>query len=499
MAPRAMCHVPCDDNRVTPESARLCTIAATSLESDTVQAQDTSSGAETAVRQPHLFLIFRCDQPLEHCARFALDPVDQLIIGRGERASVHRAEGGTHTLHVTVPDAWMSVAHARLSQSLSRWVLDDERSRNGTFVNGARARNRVLEDGDLIEIGHCFFLFRRALPIVAADRVEADKASSADPVLTTLLPVLARDFSALGKVAQSAESVVILGETGTGKELAARTVHRLSGRKGAFVGVNCGGLAPSLIHSELFGYLKGAFSGATADRLGFVRSADRGTLFLDEIVDLPAEAQVAVLRVLEERAVVPVGGTQPIAVDFRLCVASQRALGEPVGAGTFREDLWARLSGFTLRLPPLRRRMEDFGLLVASILERRAASDATFSTRAARMLLRHGWPQNIRELDKCLGTALALADGHRIRSRHLLYFQARSGTSSEASGDVAPPPPPPPPSASGPEDRLKQLTALLERHGGNVSEVARAMGKSRFQVRRWLKRYRLDLNQFRNR
>src|SRR5262249_27344255 len=163
---------------------------------------------------------------------------------------------------------------------------------------------------------------------------------------------------------------LIEGETGTGKEVIARAIHGLSGRPGPLVAVNCAALAPSIVQSELFGYRKGAFSGAADDRLGLIRSADRGTLLLHEIGDLAAPAQAAILRALQERRVMPVGSTGEVAVDVRFCAATHRRLQELVRSGDFREDLLARLSGFVIRVPPLRERREDLGLLISTIIGR---------------------------------------------------------------------------------------------------------------------------------
>jgi len=163
---------------------------------------------------------------------------------------------------------------------------------------------------------------------------------------------------------------VIRGHSGTGKEVLARAVHELSGRRGRFVAVNCGGLVESLVQSELFGYRRGAFSGATEDRPGVIRTANAGTLFLDEIGDMPSSSQAVLLRVLQEREVKPLGATEPIAVDIRVMSATHCDLEGLIAAGDFRADLYARLSGFEFRLPPLGERREDIGLLTARLLER---------------------------------------------------------------------------------------------------------------------------------
>jgi transcriptional regulator with GAF, ATPase, and Fis domain len=291
-------------------------------------------------------------------------------------------------------------------------------------------------------------------------------------------------------VARSNVSVMLLGETGTGKEVVARVVHTLSSRRGELVAVNCGAFPPHLVESELFGHKRGAFSGATEDRLGLVRSADGGTLFLDEIGELPASAQAALLRVLQESEVVPVGATRPIRVNVRLVTATHRDLSALVDAGSFRKDLLARISGFKLALPPLRDRKEDVGLLVGTLLPRvlpEHFAQTTFCVDAARALFRYDWPLNVRELEKALGVAAVLARGGRIELEHL-------------PAEVRQPPRAPTPLARlSPEELAHQadLVELLTRHRGNVAAVARDLKKGRQQVHRWMKRYGVDPNSFR--
>jgi DNA-binding NtrC family response regulator len=303
-----------------------------------------------------------------------------------------------------------------------------------------------------------------------------------------------------------------LGESGTGKDVAARAVHRLSRRTGAFVAVNCGAIASELLESELFGAERGAFTGATEKRIGFVRAADKGTLFLDEIGDMPAPVQVALLRVLEQREVVPVGSHRAIPVDFRLICATHRDLKAQVAAGAFRADLYARIAGFDFPLWSLRERREDLGQLIAALLPSIEGGAAlTFSPEAVRAMLAHRWPLNIRELHKCLALASVLADTGRVELSHLpddvrraASTPAASGISTEASAALGKAADPGLASGNGveavsPRDRARRerLMTLLDQHAGNVSHVARDMGKARSQVQRWLIKYGLDAIQYR--
>ena len=451
--------------------------------------------------RPTLFLALECDRPLAPPARFALDEVDEVVLGRGSARDAHRTpdDAGGRRLSVTVEDRRMSTRHARLHKSPAGWAVEDAGSKNGTLLNGAPVDRALLGDGDLLELGHTLFLFRESL---AADRGPAEDTpagAATAPGLATLLPSLARDLATLREIAGSRVPVVLLGETGTGKELAARAVHALSGRLGLFVAVNCGALPETLVETELFGYRKGAFSGALEDRPGLVRAADGGTLFLDEIGDLPPSSQAAFLRLLQEQEVTPVGATRPIRVDVRLVAATNRDLGARVADGHFRPDLLARIAGCTIRLPPLRDRLEDLGLLVGTLL-RRIVPDRPEAVRisgeAARALFRYRWPFNIRELEKSLGAAVVLARGERIELDHL----------PAPLGRAAPVGPPAAAAAGEPElrptltdedlRRREELVRLLREHNGNVSAVSRAMGKARMQIHRWLKRYGLEPQKF---
>ncbi|MCC6525910.1 MAG: sigma 54-interacting transcriptional regulator, partial [Polyangiaceae bacterium] len=301
---------------------------------------------------------------------------------------------------------------------MGSWVLEDLRSKNGTRLDGAPVERAALSDGALIECGHSFLVFR-SVPDVPRDAVIEEGPDRVGALATFHVP-FGRELARLAAVAPTDVPVLLCGETGTGTEVAARAVHERSGRAGAFVAVNCGALPASLVEAELFGSRKGAYTGADAEREGLVRAARAGTLFLDEVGDLPLPAQPALLRVLQEREVVPVGATRAERVDFRLVSATHRDLAALGAEERFRADLHARLAGFTLSLPPLRARAEDLGLLVAELLGRAGApSPVRLEHEAARALLRHAWPLNVRELDRALAAALALAGGEPIGLEHL--------------------------------------------------------------------------------
>jgi len=444
-------------------------------------SQDKSAG-RTLEPRSFLVLLLQSDRPLASSVRICLSELNKIDIRRGSDRACRRAG---RELSVEVDDGLMSATHAQLSRVVESWMIEDKGSKNGIIVNGEVRPKAVLADGDILELGRTFFLVRTGVPSERDVPVVQDSGDLRAPAPRwgTFLCALSRELKVLQEVAKAPLPLLLTGETGTGKEVLARGVHSLSGRRGPFIAINCGGLPENLIESELFGYRKGAFSGATEDRPGLIRSADGGTLFLDEVGDLPQSSQAALLRVLQEHEVLPLGATQTVAVDFRLVAATNHNLPALVERGTFRADLLARLSGHTVHLPPLRDRREDLGLIIRELLVAVAGSGAdriVFDRHVIRSLLAYRWPFNVRELENCLQAAAAVATDGRIRLEHL----AKSVTSGRATPEES--------AQGGTEDaRRAELAQLLEVHGGNVSAVARAMGKARAQVQRWIKKYGL--------
>jgi hypothetical protein len=382
---------------------------------------------------PHLFLALVCDRPEVPSVRLSLRAIDRVSIGRGDLQRGHAplARSSQGELALTVPDDRMSTTHATLRRVVGTWMVEDSGSRNGTLINGRRVQREPLSDGDVIELGHSFFLFRTSLlpPSGAPAILYSSEVRPAATGFETLLPSVALHFLRAEAVARSNIPLVIRGETGTGKEVLASAIHALSGRQGPFVPVNCGALSPSLVQSELLGHCKGAFTGAIDDRPGFVRSAQGGTLFLDVVEELPPAAQPLLLRVLQESEVLPVGAARPLKVDVRVLAATQRNLDALAEEQHFRSDLLARLSGVTLEVPPLRDRREDLGLLIRALLRRQlgdAAERITFTCEAARALFLHRWPLNVRELENALQAAVVFAGSEPIGLRHLPAAMNRS-------------------------------------------------------------------------
>jgi transcriptional regulator with PAS, ATPase and Fis domain len=295
--------------------------------------------------------------------------------------------------------------------------------------------------------------------------------------------------AALEQIATSELSVLILGESGTGKEVAARELHDKSGRTGQFCAVNCAALPDNLIESELFGYKKGAFSGADRDKPGLIQAAHGGTLLLDEIGDMPTSAQAKLLRVLQSKEVLPVGATKPEPVNVRVVAATHRDLGRLQKEGRFRRDLFARLNEFSVVLPPLRDRKEDIFQLSRSFLARHGRAHLSLSFPFVTGLLHHDWPYNVRELESAIKRAAALAEGDTLLEEHLpesvqqaILDYATSPRKIMSPTDIPT------------EDELRDL---LREAQGNVAAVGRGLGKARMQVHRWMKRYRIEVEDYR--
>jgi transcriptional regulator of acetoin/glycerol metabolism len=442
----------------------------------------------------HVAVAFESDRPLAGGLRLDLDAVDRVLVGRGaHRRCERREEGGRSTLALQVPGNAMSGTHAQLLRDGTTWTAHDLRSTNGMRVNGRPLSVHRLRAGDVLEMGHTLFVFLGEVSTPEGGATVVDLVpSTGTPVLATLIPGFERELASLGRWATTSLPVLVLGETGTGKELVARSLHSLSGRSGPWVPVNCAALPQALVESLLFGHCRGAFSGAVRDEPGLVRSAAGGTLMLDEIGDLPLVAQGALLRVLQEGEVVPVGTTRPVKVDVRVVAATHRDLGAMVAGGAFRADLLARLDGASVHLPPLRERRADIGVLVGALLQRvagRRAGTIRFDARAALALALHAWPANVRELEQCIARAVAAADDV-IGVEHLPA--AVAGTLDRhatvpAEGDGEPP-------------RLRDaLDMELRAHHGNVAAVARVFRKAPAQIHRWMRRLGLDPNVYRDR
>ena len=306
--------------------------------------------------------------------------------------------------------------------------------------------------------------------------IEVLKPSNiAQPELGTGLvgrsPAFRTMLGLVDRVAATETTVLLLGETGTGKEVIARTLHERSTRAGGpFVPVECAGLPETLFESELFGYVKGAFTGATSDKPGLVEAAEGGTLFLDEVGEISASEQVKLLRLLETHQFRRVGSTEPRQADFRLVCATNKSLAAMVRNGTFREDLYYRLNVFDIRLPPLRERREDLAALVETLLQR-LGTKARFSPAALECLARYDFPGNVRELRNVVERAVLMCDGGTVQPEHLsAIVRDAAGTEPqlEASFELR----------TLEEVERDYLRGALARHKGDRRTLAETLGIS---------------------
>lgn len=306
---------------------------------------------------------------------------------------------------LTLTDSRVSRHHATIRATKSGFAIRDLGSRNGTWVAGTRVESGTIFDGATFEVGHTLIRLQR-------DEAIREQLSMQDRFgnLVGSSEAMRRIFAVLPRVAASDSTVLIDGETGTGKGLLALAIHESSNRaKGPFIVLDCTAIPPTLVESELFGHVAGAFTGAARDRVGAFELAKGGTIFIDEIGELPSDIQPKLLRALEERTVKPVGGSRRINLDVRVIAATNRDLRADVNEGTFRADLYYRLNIVRIHVPPLRERRDDIVLLAKHFHEELAPGRA-LSPRLLTQLIRQTWPGNVRELRGAVERALLLED-----------------------------------------------------------------------------------------
>ncbi|MBI3205768.1 MAG: sigma 54-interacting transcriptional regulator [Myxococcales bacterium] len=413
--------------------------------------------------------------PTLELTRLAKSP---LTLGRGDECSV------------VLPGTETSRTHAELRQEGPIWLIRDRASTNGVFVDGRRVDEAPLEVGAVLRVGEWVGVVEAG---GEAGALECPKEIAPGLVAG---PGLRATVSEALRVAASEISVVIEGETGTGKDCFAGLIHAASQRTGAYVAVNCAALPESLAEAELFGYRRGAFTGAARDSSGYFRAAHGGTLFLDEVIELPLAIQAKLLRAIEAREVVPLGETRAARIDVRLVVAAQGSLADAVGAGRFRRDLYARLNGVTLELPPLRRRRSDAAVIFQRALAGGAGGRAPgLDPKLVERICTYEWPYNVRELVQTARRLLALhGDAPRLSLEHL-PSAISAATGSESVAPIRPQPS---------ERRRKRASALLERlaaaltvNRGNVSKACAELGISRQRAYRLLQQRPMDLEALR--
>lgn len=405
----------------------------------------------------------------------------------GERIRV----GSHRSNELLITDRLVSRFHCMLTLERGQWAITDTESLNGTMLLGVRVREAILPPGECeIAIGES---------VVRVAQLSPEKVTRVPPQtsfgdLRGRTLAMRQVFSMLERVAASDATVLVQGESGTGKELVASEIARRSPRRaGPFLTVDCGAISPNLVESELFGHARGAFTGADRHRVGAFEAADHGTIFLDEIGEMPLEMQPKLLRVLENREVRRAGENDARKVDVRVIAATNRNLEREVNRGRFREDLYFRLSVFTVRLPPLRERADDIPELVQALLERMGATDSArlFTPQILAGLAQHEWPGNVRELRNYVERAVILEDAtspsHALRTSaapDAMAHELQSEVSIEAPFKTAK-------EALVASFERAYLTELMAWAGGNVSRASRKAKLDRMYLHRLLQRYGL--------
>jgi DNA-binding NtrC family response regulator len=352
-------------------------------------------------------------------------------------------------------------------------------STNGTFLQGVRVQEASLPEAGTLHLADHALPFRQR-PV--AEPSDGGTVARAYHGMVGRSVAMQQVFDQIPRAARSDEPVLVHGESGSGKELVARAIHAESGRSGPFLALNCGALNPTLVESELFGHVKGAFTGAGADRKGAFEACAGGTLFLDEIGELPLDLQPKLLRVLESSAVRRIGDTVERPVDVRIVAATHRNLEEAVRQGHFREDLFHRLFVLSLILPPLRDRPEDVELLAEGFAASRG-DGVRFSEAARARLRQHTWPGNVRELRNVVIRALVMGRGPRIEAEDLQFSSEAFGPSRPLVRRTV--------ETDESSEKARMLDALTQ-SGGNRSEAARLLGVSKSTFFDRLKRFGID-------
>jgi transcriptional regulator with PAS, ATPase and Fis domain len=373
-------------------------------------------------------------------------------------------------------DDTVSRAHAELHLLSNGVMIVDLGSRNGTRLGPSRISSGVLRSGETVRFG------RTSVTIAAAERTQAPKEVRRFGTFVTSSQPLARQLAQLERAARTSATILIEGETGTGKELLARAIHDASSRASRpFVVIDCSTMVEGLLESQLFGHKKGAFTGAVEDHAGAFASAHGGTVFLDELGELPATLQPKLLRVLESRTVKSIGGVEEHAIDVRVVAATNRDLEALAREGKFRSDLYYRVAVVKMRIPPLRERGEDIPLLADHLLELLSGGSATLSRETIEALVSYDWPGNARELRNVLEAALATVETPELSPSDL--FGARSSETAGLGFHDAK-------ERMVSEFERRYVAMLLDRNGGNVTRAAKEAGLSRNALQALIKRVR---------
>ena len=452
---------------------------------------------------PALTTIFDGVRPtVRHLRKSMLLVISGPDKGKQVEITKPRVTGGRSIINdLVLSDKAISGSHFEVFADDGGYHLRDLDSTNGVFCADLRIHDVYLKPGQTFRVGHTDLRFQRTDEIV---EIALSKRDSFDQV--TGSSVRMREiFATLEKVAPSDLTVLVTGETGTGKEMIARGIHQASQRVNKpFVVLDCGAIPKDLIESTLFGHEKGSFTGAVGQHHGCFEQAHGGTIFLDEIGELDVNLQPKLLRVLENRELKRVGGDRVIKIDVRVVAATNRDLRQMVNQGTFREDLYFRLSVIHVEMPPLRDRKDDVQALGEIFLKDVAARrnmDMTFAPDAIQMLLSHNWPGNVRELKNVVERAASLSESAHVRRSDLMFNRdsspPRASTSSESASNSMAQQLVPGLDFKEAKQRVVDafevayLKALLERHDGNITRSAQEAGLTRYHLRELLKRHGL--------
>ena len=413
-----------------------------------------------------------------HCQLVVVDGPDR---GRACRIGEHDAVAGTDRgCDLALSDDRVSGRHVTIRAVESRFVVRDLGSTNGSWYEGSRITELTVPAGSTLLIGKTAL---RIEPEAQPLDLPPSQARRFGELVGESLAIR-EVFAVLERVAASDATLLVEGETGTGKELVARAVHEASARRrGPFVAVDCGALPEGLLESELFGHVRGAFTGAANARAGTIRRAHGGTLFLDELGRISPTVQARLLRVLEERVVRPLGGDAETEVDVRVIAASRDDLDAEVAAGRFRPDLLYRLAVVRVVLPPLRSRREDLPVLVRELVRRRGFVDEVPAGAGLDRLLAHAWPGNVRELRNVLDRAIALAPGAQRFAELAIRVEVSTAAAGEGLAIRSDLPYAEAKAAVLHELERRYLQDVLARTAGNLSAASRESGIDRKHLR----------------
>jgi DNA-binding NtrC family response regulator len=456
--------------------------------------------ADTPEHEPQTQILKTADEgteavTLRKCQLIVLQGVD-----KGKKVTLHKTSttiGKRETNDVALTDKTVSRQHLSIDYADDSFILHDKGSTNGSYLNGNRVKEAYLTPGDVIKLGNTQIEFR-----AFDEKVKIAPSSNEQFGLLVGTSLKMRQiFGILERISPTNASVIVEGETGTGKDLVARSVHEHSARRSRpFIVFDCSAVAANLIESELFGHEKGAFTGAVKSRRGAFEEAHGGTIFLDEIGELTSELQPKLLRALEQRQIKRVGGNATVNIDVRVICATNRNLRNEVTEGRFREDLYYRLSVVKVIIPPLRERPEDVPALVDKILRdgkfNRLPGGKLHVTRveddALKVLQRYQYPGNVRELVNTLERACSFAENQSISRAHLDYIFSQMEHEEEGTERLVV-------DKDLPFKEAKQkvlevfekeyLEDLVERNNHNLSAAAREAGIDRKHIRNLLKKY----------